>query len=333
MIQSFQAEVLGNKLKRGSAMLQGRESSVSRCGGVVLLILAISALASVSALAQVNASLQNGSFESGTGSTIPGWTFFVTSGAGSEVIVRRTTANPQLADTGNQAVQVVVSQTGTLGLSSSRVAVTPNARYRFTARLRTGLDQQGTLHAVEWSASGQQLGDTIVAVSSGRNTNWETLRGYLLTQAQTQSVEIRLIPLLPAGIPAGNTAVLYWDSVDLTHGDATAWEPWETLLTSATDFSPPVANPYKDLLLTATFYKVTGASCPTPPTSCSSAGCFQGYGFWDGVPGSSGRSYRLRTLFPVGNWCWAVRCTGVAGCSGDSALNSQSLNPSSFCRT
>jgi hypothetical protein len=307
-------------------MLQGRGSSVSRstllCLGAAMMALML-ALASGPALAQTYGSLQNGSFESGTGSAIPNWTFLAPSGAGSVVLVQKTTKNPQLTDTGTQAAQVTVTQTGSVGLAASRVTVSPGVRYRFTARLRTGLDQQGALHAVEWNAAGQQLADTVVATSSGRDLNWETLRGYLVTQAQTQSVEVRLLSLLPAGAPA----VLLWDSVDLTRGDATAWEPWEAVITSTTDFSPPAANPYRDLLLTATFYKTTTTSCPTPPASCSGAGCFQGYGFWDGVPGTSGRTYRVRTLFPAGSWCWAVSCTGLPGCSTDTGLNSRSAQP------
>jgi hypothetical protein len=311
-------------------MLQGRGSSVSRstlpCLGAAMMALMMAlmlALASGPALAQTYGSLQNGSFESGTGSAIPNWTFLAPSGAGSVVLVQKTSKNPQLADTGTQAAQVTVTQTGSVGLAASRVTVSPGVRYRFTARLRTGLDQQGALHAVEWNAAGQQLADTVVATSSGRDLNWETLRGYLVTQAQTQSVEVRLLSLLPAGAPA----VLLWDSVDLTRGDATAWEPWESVITSTADFSPPAANPYRDLLLTATFYKTTTTSCPTPPASCSGAGCFQGYGFWDGVPGTSGRTYRVRTLFPAGSWCWAVSCTGLPGCSTDAGLNSRSAQP------
>ena len=307
-------------------MLQHRESSVSRCTAGLLLCVAVVALASGPALAQTNANLQNGSFESGTGSTIPGWTFFVTSGAGSASIAIRSVKPKVPADTGNQSVQFTVNRAGNLGLASSRVAASANTRYRFTARLQTAKDQQGTLHAVEWGASGQQLRDTTLAISSGLNNGWETLRGYLVTQPQTQSVEIRLIPVLPAF--TSGAATLFWDSVDLTRGDATAWETWETGLTSSTDYSPPVANPYKDLLLTATFYKVTGTTCAAPPASCTGAGCFQGYGFWDGVPGSSGRAFRLRTLLPAGNWCWAVRCAGPAGlCSGDAGLNTQSAQP------
>jgi len=37
------------------------------------------------------------------------------------------------------------------------------------------------------------------SLSSGLNANWETLRGYLVPMAGTQSVEIRLMPVLPKG--------------------------------------------------------------------------------------------------------------------------------------
>ena len=177
-------------------------------------------------------------------------------------------------------------------LGSNRVTVSPSLRYRLTARLKAATqNQQGALHAVEWGANNVQLRDTTLALSSGLNANWETLRGYLMTLAGTQSVEIRLMPVLPQG----GGAQLSWDSVDLTKGDATAWEPWETTLASTLDYSPPVANPYKDLILTATFFRVnsTVTSCPALPASCTSPNCIQGYGFWDGVPGtSSSRTFK-----------------------------------------
>lgn len=303
----------------------------------VALFLAVALLpvASQPIQAQViNASLVNGSFETGSGSNIPGWTFSAISGAGSVQIVVKTT-NPNTSppvDTGSKSVQMTVTQPGTMYLGSGRVTVSPNLRYRFTARLKAATqNQQGALHAVEWGANNALLRDTTLALSSGLNANWETMRGYLVTQAGTQSVEIRLMPVLPQG----GGAQLYWDSVDLTQGDATAWEPWETTLTSTLDYSPPVANPYKDLILTATFFSVRAGvtSCPAaPPTPCTGAGCFQGYGFWDGVPGtSSSRTFKVRTLLPAGSWCWAVTCAGPSSqCSSpttEPGLNTHSAAP------
>jgi hypothetical protein len=282
-------------------------------------------------LAQTVSSLQNGSFETGSGSSISNWTF---TGPGSATILVKTASTTGQVDTGTKSVQMVVSQSGP-HLGSSHVTVTANARYRFTARVRTkvptptipNLNQQAELHVVEWTAGGVQVADNKLAVSSGLNTfAWDTLRGYLVPQPSTQSVEVRLV----ASLPAGGSATYYWDSVDMTAGDATAWEPWETTLTSNTDFSPTTTvNPYKDLVLTATFYQGSGSTCATPPSTCSGSTCFQGYGFWDGVPGATngGKTFKLRTLFPSGNWCWATRCTGSTVCSSDVGLNTQSVKP------
>ena len=296
-------------------------STVLRC-----FVIAALALMAPPLWAQTFSSLQNGSFEAGSGSSITNWTF---TGPGSAtIVVKSGTSNAQV-DTGSKAVQMVVSQSGP-HLGSSHVTVTANARYRFTARVRTkaptqtnpNLNQQAELHVVEWTAGGVQVADNKLAVSSGLNTfAWDTLRGYLLPQPTTQSVEVRLV----ASLPAGGSATYFWDSVDMTAGDATAWEPWETTLTSNTDFSPTTAvNPFKDLVLTGTFYQASGSTCPAPPSasSCSAPGCFQGYGFWDGVP-SAGKTFKLRTLFPAGNWCWATRCTGSTVCSSDAGLNTK----------
>jgi hypothetical protein len=310
-------------------LVQRCESSVALRAVLLLAVLLLSVASRPVRAQSLSTSLVNGSFESGSGSNIPGWTF---SGAGSAtIVVKSTTSTGPPVDTGNHAVLMTVPQPGTMYLGSNRVGVSPNLRYRFTARLKAASqNQQGALHAVEWGANNALLRDTTLALSSGLNANWETLRGYLVPLAGTQSVEIRLMPVLPQG----GSAQLYWDSVDLTRGDATAWEPWETTLTSTLDYSPPVANPYKDLILTATFFRVatTVTTCPALPTSCTGPNCIQGYGFWDGVPGTaSSRTFKARTLLPAGSWCWAVRCAGPAGqCSSlttEPGLNTQSAAP------
>lgn len=298
--------------------------------GLRYLLIAALALMAPPLFAQTVSSLQNGSFETGSGSSIPSWTF---TGPGSATIVVKSSTIP--VDTGTKAVKMVTSSSGSR-LGSSRVLVSANTRYRFTARVRTAplgsnppliQNLQGELHAVEWNATGQQVADTKLAVSSGLNTfGWDTLRGYLVPQPTTQSVEVRLV----SSLPAGGSATYYWDSVDMTSGDGTAWEPWETTLTSTTDYSPTTTvNPYKDLVLTGTFYKASGAICQAPPSAsaCSAPNCFQGYGFWDGVPGA-GRTFTLRTLLPSGSWCWATRCSSPSGaCSSDSGINTQASKP------
>ena len=315
-------------------MLQRCESSVALRVALLLVMILIPVASRPARAQSLSASLVNGSFESGTGSNIPGWTFSATPTTAGSVQIQVKTSDPSTSppvDTGSKSVLMRVFQPGTIYLGSTRVTVSPNLRYRFTARLKAATqNQQGALHAVEWGANNVQVRDTTLALSSGLNTNWETLRGYLVTQPGTQSVEIRLMPVLPQG----GGAQLYWDSVDMTQGDATAWEPWETTLTSTLDYSPPVANPYKDLILTATFFRVnaTVTTCPALPTSCTSPNCIQGYGFWDGVPASSSsRTFKARTLLPAGSWCWAVRCAGPAGqCSSittEPGLNTQSAKP------
>lgn len=298
-----------------------RELSRQHNTGLRYLLIAAMALTASPVLAQTVTSLQNGSFETGTGSSIPNWTF--TAPGSATIVVKSGTSNAQV-DTGSKAVKMMTSASGSR-LGSSRVLVSANTRYRFTARVRAAVaNQQGELHAVEWNASGQQVVDNKLAVSSGLNTfGWDTLRGYLLPQPTTQSVEVRLV----ASLPAGGSATYYWDSVAMTAGDATAWEPWETTLTSSMDYSPTAAvNPYKDLVVTAIYYQAFGSTCPAPPSPCSGASCFQGYGFWDGVPGA-GRTFKLRTLFPAGSWCWAARCTGSSACNSDSGLNTQASKP------
>jgi hypothetical protein len=293
-----------------------RELSRQHNTGPRYLLIAVLALTASPVLAQTVTSLQNGSFETGTGSSIPNWTF--TAPGSAIIVVKSGTSNAQV-DTGSKAVKMMTSSSGSR-LGSSRVLVSANTRYRFTARVRAVANQQGELHAVEWNAGGQQVADNKLAVSSGLNTfGWDTLRGYLVPQPTTQSIEVRLV----SSLPAGGSATYYWDSVAMTAGDATAWEPWETTLTSTTDYSPTTnVNPYKDLVVTATYYQAFGSTCPAPPSTCSGASCFQGYGFWDGVPGA-GRTFKLRTLFPAGAWCWATRCTGSSVCSSDSGLNTQ----------
>jgi hypothetical protein len=296
-----------------------RELSRQHNTGLRYLLIAAMALMAPQLLAQTVPNLQNGSFETGSGSSIPNWTF---TGSGSATIVVKGPTTVHV-DTGTKAVKMVVSQSGPR-LGSSHVTVSANTRYRFTARVWAAANQQGELHVVELNATGQQVADNKLAVTSGLNTfGWDTLRGYLLPQPTTQSVEVRLV----ASLPAGGSATYFWDSVDMTVGDATAWEPWETTLTGNTDYSPTTTvNPYKDLVLTATFYQGSGTTCPAPPSSCSGAGCFQGFGFWDGVPGA-GKTFKLRTLFPAGNWCWATHCTGSSVCSSDAGLNTQASQP------
>jgi len=75
-------------------------------------------------------SLVNGSFESGSGSNIPGWTFV---GAGSASIVVKGTNKRQPTCRHRQPpVQMTVAQPGTMYLGSTRVTVSPNLRFRFT---------------------------------------------------------------------------------------------------------------------------------------------------------------------------------------------------------
>jgi len=110
--------------------------------------------------------------------------------------------------------------------------------------------------------------------------------------------------------------------------------PGRRRLTRHLGLQPAAANPYKDLILTATFFRVatTVTNCPALPTSCTGPNCFQGYGFWDGVPGtSSSRTFKARTLLPAGSWCWAVSCGRARGqCSStttEPGSNTQSAAP------
>jgi hypothetical protein len=173
------------------------DRELSSLRNTVLLCLPIAALALMAPplLAQTVSSLQNGSFETGSGSSITSWTF---TGPGSATIVVKGPTTVHV-DTGTKAVKMVVSQSGP-HLDSSHVTVSANTRYRFTARVWAAANQQGELHAVEFNATGQQVADNKLAVTSGLNTfGWDTLRGYLVPGATTQSVAVRLVAFLPAG--------------------------------------------------------------------------------------------------------------------------------------
>jgi hypothetical protein len=89
------------------------------------------------------------------------------------------------------------------------------------------------------------------------------------------------------------------------------WYRWEVSLVTSNDYYTG-ANPYRDLLVRVAYN----------PTSCTgSPWCqsFTGYGFWE-----TGKTFKLRSTFPQGQWSWTVTCSGVSrgiNCATDPALN------------
>jgi hypothetical protein len=264
----------------------------------------------------------NPSFESVSGTSPSNWSLCMSSGAATLGSV----TSP--VDQGSRSLRVIVSQAGDVGVCSDSIAVSTAVTYRVTARLDVNIptikDKQARLQILELSSTDAQLSSKIVATSVGRTSNWESLSGFFTTGPTTAKVKIRLLH----DVPGSGGTTFYWDTVGLASNTAVAWERWERELTSSTDYTQGTSsNPYRDLRLTATFYR--NAACgSTPPGSCQLPDCFQQAGFWDGVPGnSSAKTFRVRTALPAGTWCWNTACStvGASGattpnCAGDTGL-------------
>ncbi|HYG64820.1 MAG TPA: DUF4038 domain-containing protein [Thermoanaerobaculia bacterium] len=74
------------------------------------------------------------------------------------------------------------------------------------------------------------------------------------------------------------------------------WRRWETVLTSARDYTANDGNPYRDLVVEVTFQR------DSPFLQVS------GVGFWDG-----GRTFKVRAALPAGTWRWTTSCVGATG--------------------
>lgn len=261
----------------------------------------------------------NPSFELISGTLPLNWVLCTGSGAG----VLESVSTPR--DQGTRSLRLTVNQTGDVGVCSDAIAVSPGVTFRLAARLSVNIspvkDKQARLQILELSGSDVQLASRVVATSLGRTSDWESLSGFFTTGLNTAKVKIRLLHDVPS-----STGKFYWDSLSLQRDTAIAWERWERELTSSIDYSAGTnSNPYRDLRLTATFFRST--SCGTAPSSCTLPNCFQQAGFWDGMPGATGKAFKVRTALPAGNWCWKTACSkvGAAGattpdCSQDSGL-------------
>gem|GEM_PF-1999668 len=273
-------------------------------------------------LGQVNLA-PNPSFEQVSGSVPLNWTSCNNSGAATPA----TATSP--VDQGTTSLKVAVSQQGDVGVCSDPITVPPGVTFRLAVRSDVNIapttNKQARLQIVELSSANVQLSSRVVATSVGRTAGWESLSGFFTTGPSTAKVKIRLLH----DVPGSSGVSYYWDSVSLARDTAVAWERWERELTANTDYSVGTnSNPYRDVQLTATFYR--NATCgATPPSSCNSPDCFQQAGFWDGVQGSSSsKTFRVRTTLPAGNWCWNTACTTVLAsgattpsCAGDSGLS------------
>ncbi len=264
----------------------------------------------------------NPSFEQVSGTVPLNWALCINSGAATWGI-----ATSPVTD-GTRSLKVTLTQLGDVGICSDLISVQPGVTFRLAARSNVNIapttNKQARLQIVELSGSNVQLSSRVVATSVGRSAGWESLTGFFTTGPSTAKVKIRLLH----DVPGSNGVSFYWDGVSLARDTAVAWELWERELTSSIDYSAGTnSNPYRDVRLTATFYR--NATCgATPPSSCSSPDCFQQAGFWDGVQGgSSSKTFRVRTTLPAGSWCWNTACTAVLAsgattpsCAGDSGL-------------
>ena len=97
------------------------------------------------------------------------------------------------------------------------------------------------------------------------------------------------------------------------------WQRWEQTLISTHDYvgTNNTGNPYRDLLIRATF------------TNCSSGSSFQTYAFWSGLEKVNGnlvdnrKAFLLRAALPTGIWQWETSCSkspsaaaSVPNCAG-----------------
>lgn len=273
------------------------------------------------AMGQINLA-PNPSFETVSGSVPLNWTACNNSGTAT----LGTATSP--VDQGTASLKVTVTQQGDVGVCSDLITVASGVTFRLGVRsdvnIASTINKQVRLQVVELSSSLTQLSSKLIATSVGRTAGWESLSGFFTTGPSTAKVKIRLLH----DVPGSNGVSFYWDSVALVRDTAVAWERWERELTSTVDYTVGTnSNPYRDLQLTATFYR-NAACSSTPPSSCSIPDCFQQAGFWDGTQGnSSTKTFRVRTTLPAGSWCWNTTCATVPGsgattpsCVGDTGL-------------
>ena len=303
-----------------------------RASGIGLYALCALLTSPAVVLGQTNLA-PNPSFESVSGTSPSNWSLCTSSGTAT----LGSATSP--VDQGSRSLRVAVSQAGDVGVCSDAIAVSAGVTYRVAARLDVNVspvkDKQARIQILELSSTDIQLSSKVGATSVGRTSNWESLSGFFTTGSSTAKVKIRLLQ----DVPGSGGTTFYWDTVSLASNTAVAWERWERELTSSTDYTQGTnSNPYRDLRLTATFYR--NATCgSTPPGSCQFPDCFQQAGFWDGAPGSSSaKTFRVRTALPAGTWCWNTACStvGVSGattpnCAGDSGLTqSGAINVTSY---
>ncbi len=279
-----------------------------------------SLLSPVIAWGQVNLA-PNPSFELYSGTLPSNWALCNNSGAAT------LSVSTLPADQGTHSLKVALTQGGDVGVCSDPIPVPAGVTFRLAVRSNVNTTQvtnkQVRLQVLELSSTNSQLSNRIIATSIGRTAGWESVSGFFTTGQNTTQVKIRLLHDVPGS--AGFS--FFWDSVSLARDTAVAWERWERELTSSLDYTTGTnSNPYRDLRLTATFYR-NAACASTPPGSCVAPNCFQQSGFWDGAPGTStAKTFRVRTTLPAGNWCWNTTCATVStagstpNCAGDSGL-------------
>jgi hypothetical protein len=308
-----------------------RAIAALRASGRCLYALCVLLMFPAVVLGQTNLA-PNPSFEAVSGTSPSNWSLCTSSGAATLGSV----ASP--VDQGSRSLRVALSQVGDVGVCSDSIAVSAGVTYRVAARLDVNIspanNKQARLQITELSSSDVQLSSRVVAVSVGRTSGWESVSGFFTTGSSTAKVKIRLLH----DVPGSNGVTFYWDTVSLARDTAVAWERWERELTSSADYTAGASsNPYRDLRLTATFYR--NIACSTaPPSSCSLPSCFQQAGFWDGAPGTTARNFKVRTALPAGTWCWNTTCSTVAAsgattpnCAGDSGLTQNgTINVTSY---
>jgi YD repeat-containing protein len=274
--------------------------------------------------------IRNPSFEVGPSTAADGWAFYQNSGAATFSLSTLT------VHTGARAVRMDVTQSGDVGVVSTRFDVLPNQGYVASGFVKAALGKQASLRIIEWGSDLSVQADRTVAVSSGGTTDWEYLEGGFMTGANTRLLEIRLMHSI-AG--SAGTGTFFWDDVGFSALTGTfdetrlgscpiapsppackeassvdQWKCWQKSLISS---GYTGVNAYRDLELTVDFR-----------TSSTNALVRSGWGFWDCTNSNGSEVFRLRTALPPGTYTWETRCrkrsgapTSAKDCALDKNLN------------
>jgi hypothetical protein len=278
--------------------------------------------------------IRNPSFEAGPSTAADGWAFFQNSGAAAFSISTST------LHTGARAVRMDVTQSGDVGVVSTRFDIQPSQGYLVSAWLKASLGKQASLRIIEWGSDLSVQADKTVAFSSGTTTDWEFLEGGFMTGPNTRLIEIRLMHAISG---SAGTGTFYWDDIGFgaitgmfdesgvgscpiapnppactedSNVGVNQWQCWQKTLRSMNYIG---VNTYRDLELTVEFRN-----------SSTNALVRTGWGFWDcsQQKPTGTEVFRIRTALPPGVYTWETRCKTRDGapvpsknCATDTNLN------------